>query len=139
MPYCLRRTQTKKTVRNKETQHECRVLLVKTHWRLIFIAVVTVHTKKRVYYMYTFQQSIQAIRSIDLLLEKAPVYRLSRSKAPKTQKICPYRHTRQTGELFLLFNKGVNFSLRNNFANSGSFAKVSVPIHIYNSLVCCKS
>ena len=66
---------------------------------------------------------MQANRSIDLWLEKAPVYRLSRSKAPKTQKICPYRHTRQTGELFLLFNKGVNFSLRNNFANFRFFCK----------------
>ena len=36
---------------------------------------------------------------------------------------------------FLLFNTGVDFSLRNNFANSGFFAKVSVPVHIHNSLV----
>ena len=42
---------------------------------------------------------------------------------------------RKTGELFLLFNTGVDFSLRNNFANAGSFAKVSVPVHIYNSLL----
>ena len=34
----------------------------------------------------------------------------------------------------MLFNTGVDFSLRNNFANSGSFAKVSIPIYIYNSL-----
>ena len=48
----------------------------------------------------------------------------------------PLRHTRTTSKLFLLFNTGVNFSLRNNFANSGSFAKVSIPVHIYNSLFC---
>ena len=60
---------------------------------------------------------------------------VSRSKAPKTQQIRHYRHTRKTSELFLLFNTGVDFSLRNNFANSGSFAKVSVPVHIYNSLL----
>ena len=42
---------------------------------------------------------------------------------------------RKTGELFLLFNTGVDFSLRNNFANSGFFAKVSVPVHIHNSLI----
>ena len=35
---------------------------------------------------------------------------------------------------FLLFNTGVNFSLRNNFANS-DFAKVFIPVHNYNSLV----
>ena len=62
------------------------------------------------------------------------VYRLT-GKAPKTQQICHYRHARKTGELLLLFKTGVYFSLRNNFANSGSFAKVSVPVHIYNSLV----
>ena len=43
-------------------------------------------------------------------------------------------NTRKTSELFPLFNTGVDFSLRNNFANSGSFAKVFVPVHIYNSL-----
>ena len=53
---------------------------------------------------------------------------------PQQKQICHYRHTRKTGELFLLFNTGVDFSLRNNSANSGSFAKVSVPVHIYNSL-----
>ena len=29
---------------------------------------------------------------------------------------------------FLLYNTGVDFSSRNNFANLGSFAKVSVPV-----------
>ena len=72
---------------------------------------------------------------------EAPVNRLSCSKAPKTQQICHYRHTRITSELFLSFNTGVDFSLRNNFANSGFIAKVSIPVHIYNSLYrfCLKS
>ena len=73
------------------------------------------------------------------MVKKAPVYRLSRSKAPKTQQICHYRHMRKTSELFLLFNTGADFSLRNNFANSGSCAKVSVPVHIYNSLHCARN
>ena len=77
---------------------------------------------------------MQANKNINLWVEKAPVYRLSRSKAPKTQQIFHYRHTRKTRELFLFFNTGVDFSLRNNFANSGCFAKVSVPVHNYNSL-----
>ena len=47
----------------------------------------------------------------------------------------PLQTYEKKGELFLLFNTGVDSSLRNNFANSGSFAKVSVPVHIYNSLV----
>ena len=83
--------------------------------------------------LYTLQRSMQANRNINLWEEKAPVYRLSRSKAPKTQQICHYRHTRKTGELFLFVNTGVDFSLRNNFANSGSFAKVFIPVHIFNT------
>ena len=69
-------------------------------------------------------------RNISLWQEKAPIYRLSCSKAPKTQQICHYRHMKKNNELFLLFNTGVDFSLHNNFANSGSFAKISVPVHI---------
>ena len=57
------------------------------------------------------------------------------AKHPKTQQICHYKHTRKTSELFLLFNTRVDFSLCNNFSNSGSFAKVSVPVHIYNFLL----
>ena len=60
---------------------------------------------------------------------------LSRSKALKTQQTCHYRHTRKTSERFLLYNTGVNFSLRNNFANLGSFAKVSVPVQFIISLL----
>ena len=71
------------------------------------------------------------------MVGKAPVCRLSPSKAPNTQQICHYRHTRKAGELFLLFNTGADFSLRNNFANSGSLEKVSVPVHNYNSLKKC--
>ena len=67
--------------------------------------------------------------------QNAPINKLSRSKARKTQQICHYKHTRKNSELLLLFNTGVSFSLRNNFAKSGSFAKVSVPIHNYNSLL----
>ena len=77
---------------------------------------------------------MQANKNINLWEEKAPVYRLSRSKAPKTQQICHYIHTRKTGERFLFVNTGVGFSLRNNFANSGFYAKVSIPVHIDNSL-----
>ena len=42
--------------------------------------------------------------------EKAPVYKLSHSKSPKTQKICHYTHARKTGGLFLLCDKGIDFS-----------------------------
>ena len=32
-----------------------------------------------------------------------------------------------------LYKTGVDFSFRNNFANLGSFVKVSFPVEIYNS------
>ena len=38
---------------NEEARKECRVLLVKKHWRLTFIAVFTVHAKTSL--LYTFQ------------------------------------------------------------------------------------
>ena len=66
--------------------------------------------------------------------EKAPIYKLSRSKAPKTQQIRHYRHARKTSGPFFLHNAGVYFSFRNNFSNLSSFVKVSVPVHNYNSL-----
>ena len=49
----------------------------------------------------------------------------------------PLQTYEKTSELFSLVNTGVDFSLRNNFANSGSLEKVSVPVHNYNSLKKC--
>ena len=54
---------------------------------------------------------------------------------PKHSKFAITTTRKKTSELFLLFNTGADFSLRNNFANSGYCAKVSVPVHIYNSLL----
>ena len=104
--------------------------MVKTNSRLTFVAVLTVRAKTNL-----FQRSMQANRNINLWQEKTSIYRLSRSKVPKTQQISHYRHARKTGESFPLFNTGVDFSLHNNFANSGSFAKVFVPVNIYNPLL----
>ena len=56
-------------------------------------------------------------------------------QSTQMQQTCGYRHTTKTSELFLLFNMGVDFSSRNNFPNLGSFAKVSIPVKKYNSLV----
>ena len=62
------------------------------------------------------------------MLQKMLIYKLSRSKAPKTQQICHYRHATKTSGLFLLYSTGVNSSSRNNFANLGSLANVSVSV-----------
>ena len=61
--------------------------------------------------------------------KKHPIYTFSRSKAHKTQQIFgySYRHREISGSV-PLYDMGVDFSLLNNFANLGSFAKVSVPV-----------
>ena len=43
---------------------------------------------------------MQANENIQLCQEKAPIYKLFRSKAPKTQQTYDYRHTRKTSGLF---------------------------------------
>ena len=58
------------------------------------------------------------------MLGKAPIYKLSRSKAPKTQQVCHYNHARKNSGFFLF----VDFSSRKNFASLGSFAKVFFPV-----------
>ena len=80
---------------------------------------------------------MQANRNIHLFWKKAPIYKLSRSKSPKPQQIRHSRHTRKISGLFLLCNTGVDFSSRNNLANLGSFAKVSVPVQFIIPLFAC--
>ena len=63
------------------------------------------------------------------MVGKTPIYRLSHSKAPKTQQTCHYRHGRKTSRLFLC-DTGVDFISRNNFANVGFFAKVFVSVQL---------
>ena len=63
------------------------------------------------------------------MLGKSAHLQVIPQQAPKTQQICHYRHAGKTSELLLLYNTGVDSSTRNNLANLGSFAKVSVPVH----------
>ena len=60
---------------------------------------------------------------------------IPQQKHPKHSKFAVTDIREKPVDFLLLFNTGVDFSLRNNFANSGSFAKVSVPVHIYNTLL----
>ena len=117
---------TKKTMRIEEARQKCRFLLVETHKRWTSTAVLTVHAETNL--LYTFQRPVQANRNINQWQKKAPIYKLSRRKAPKTQQICYYRHARKTSGLFLLYDTGFSFNSCNNFANLVFFAKVSVPL-----------
>ena len=81
----LRRTQTKPTVRNEEARQRCRVLLVETHCRLTFIAVLTC-TQKRVYYIL----SNDLCKVIEILIygrKKRPFTGNPAAKHPKHSKL----------------------------------------------------
>ena len=83
-----RRMQTKKYSEKRTSPKRVLFLLVETQKHLTSIAVLT---------LYTFQRSMKANRNINLWQEKAPISRLSRSKAPKTHQIRHYKHTRRGG------------------------------------------
>ena len=60
--------------------------------------------------------------------QKAPIYKLLRSKAPKYRKF-RLTHIFETNQLTsFMVPHGRQLSSRSNFANLGSFAKVSVPV-----------
>ena len=65
--------------------------------------------------------------------QKAPIYKLSCSIAPKNGKF-RVADIRETQWSFLWYHTGVDFSSRNKFANVGFFAKVSVSVE---SIIFC--
>ena len=67
------------------------------------------------------------------MLGKSTHLQVISQQSTQNTAICHYRHTRKTNENFSLFNTGVDF------ANSGSFAKVSVAVNIYISLVATRN
>ena len=67
-----------------------------------------------------------------IMRKKAPIYKLSRSKAPKTQKICHYRHARKTSVPFCVVQHGCRLSAHNNFKFP---CKSFRSCRIYNSLI----
>ena len=72
---------------------------------------------------------MRANKNIHLCQEKAPIYKLFPSKAPKTQVTCGYRHTRKTSGLSQWHRTDVALhSFLNNFASLGSFANVLVSV-----------
>ena len=58
---------------------------------------------------------------------KHPFTSYPAEKHPK-QQTCGYRHTTKTSGLFYWHRTGADYSSHNNFANLGSFAKVSIPV-----------
>ena len=85
-------------------------------------------------YIIYFADLRKPIETYIYARKKAPICKLSRSKAPKTQQIYLYRHTRKTSELLLLFNTGVDLVSAIILLTQVPL-QVSVPVHNYNSLI----
>ena len=66
--------------------------------------------------LYTFQLSMQAKINISMV-----------GKSTRVQVSTDMRQ--KTSQLSLLYRTGIGFNSRNNFANLGFFAKVSIPLH----------
>ena len=62
--------------------------------------------------------------------QKASIYKLSCNKAPKHSKFRPTDKTKDPVEFFYGTSRVSTLAPRNDFANSGSFAKVFAPVEI---------
>ena len=71
---------------------------------------------------------MQASRKHIYFSEKAPIYMLPGSKAPKCSKLGVTKIREKPVDFYYGTARGVGFSSRNNFTNLGSLAKVSVPV-----------
>ena len=71
---------------------------------------------------------MQANRNIHYVKKKRPFTSYLAAKHSKHRKFATTDMRQKPVDFFLLYSAGVNFSSRNNFANLGSFAKVSAPV-----------
>ena len=70
---------------------------------------------------------MQANRKYIYVSERAPIYMLPRSNAPKCSKF-KVTDIREKQVDFLWHRTGVDFSSRNNLTKLGSFGKIFVPV-----------
>ena len=92
LPGWLQRTQTKDDG-EKQINTNTVTLFATRNITLNFFRSPTMHAVTSQLYF-----SVQANKN--LCQEKAPIYKLSRSTAFKTQQICHYKHSRKTIALF---------------------------------------
>ena len=64
---------------------------------------------------------------ITMHTQKAPIYTLSHSKVPKHNKFS-ITNMQENPVDFIWHRKGIDYNFCNNFANLGSFARVSVSV-----------
>ena len=75
-----------------------------------------------------FNDLFKPIEIYDYARKKSPFTSYSAAKHPKHSKFAITDMREKPVDLFFSHDTGVDFSSRNNFANSGSFAKVSFPV-----------
>ena len=103
--------------------------LVETHEHWTSIAVLTVHAESSLLFYYMLFNDLCKLIEIQIYgRKKHPFTSYPAEKHPKMEQICYYRHATKTSGLFLLYDTGVGFNSRDNFANLDFFAKVSVPL-----------
>ena len=88
--------------RKSPTRVPC--LLVETHKHLTSMAVMNMHAKSSL--LYTFKRSMQANRNINLWQKKAPIYKLSRRKAPKNAANLPLQTCEKNQWTFFVVRQG---------------------------------
>ena len=108
--------------------------LVETHKHLTSMTVFTVHAKTSLLYILS-NDLCKLIETYIYARKKHPFTGYPAVKHPKHGKFAITDMRQKPVNLFLLHSTGVDFSLRNNFANSGYFTEVSVLVHNYNSLI----
>ena len=86
--------------------------------------------RKKTSLFYTFQRSIKLIEIYVYARKKHPSSGYPAAKHPKHSKFAITDIREKPVNLFYCSTRA------STFANSGSCAKVSVPVHIYNSLSC---
>ena len=115
---CLARWQNK-TLGNKETHRQ---------WCFFRRGTQTLNSCRSFEYacLYTCWNDLRRpIEKYIFVSGKAPIYMLSRSKAPKYSKFS-IANIREHRWIFLWYRMGVDFCSRNNFKDFCSFAKDSV-------------
>ena len=112
-------------VRNEEIQNQ---------WRFVQSGIQTLSSCHSLGYargnksIIFFNDLCKPIEIYIYARKKHPFTSYPAGKHPKIQQVCHYRHARKTRGPFFLYNTGFDFSSSNNFANSGSFAKVSISV-----------
>ena len=121
---CNTRKQ-KKTVRNEKTRRQWCFFRGETQTLNFYRGLEYARSKKFVIF---FNNQCNPIEICIYARKKHLFTSYPAAKHLKKWQICYYTHARKTSRPCWLYGTGIGFSSSNNFANLGSFAKVTVPV-----------